>query len=1145
MDEYRRVVTNIVVPNPSSSATLTIIRDELNMGLDGLLDLDIPYVETDTISEGSVIVGTPASSSIIRSLNLEDTLDSLGDEGYIIKSVTIDGKKVTVIASKGEFGALYGTFGFLRLLQTQKSITNLDISDKPKVKIRKLDHWETERNYAGGNFINWNSLPDTLLPRYTTFARACASVGINAFVFNNVNASATYLTAEYIAKEKALADLFRPYGIKVYLSVPFNAPRSIATPSYPGVSSSPRLNTADPLDPQVIKWWNDMVDAIYSQIPDFGGFLIKAGSEGQSGPGDYGRTHADGANCLARALARHGGIAFWRSFVYRADVDPDRLKRAYLEFKPLDGQFDDNVFVQTKYGPLDFMPREPFHPLFGQMPQTKQCIELQITQEYTGQSTHLTYLAPIWEEILKSDTYVDGAGSYVGKVIDGTLHGHTDMTSMTGVSNIGSATNLTGHPFGQANWFAFGRMAWDWTLTSKSIADDWIRMTWSNDPYVVDTIKRMMMGSREALVNYQESLGLVHQQRQSDHYGPGPSEISTGSNPDWYARWYSRADSVGLGYDRSSNGSNFASLYAPELATMFNSMETCPENLLALFYHVPFTYTMKSGRTFWDELCRNYQIGVHYVTNMRAQWDSLQPYIDNARFTDVKNRLANHERDAGIWRDTCISYYGSWSQMPVPPDPLQLRNLMIDGNQIDGFEPGVYDYTVGGLTGDKIPQVSAVPNDPNATVTITQATGIPGQAVVKVYMEEPFFYGPEFILKDYPNTMLAVYTINFTDEVIPENFVVAIEAETAAENTENAYVRGVANGTYTWSLVDGQTTKAMQFLPDDGTLVTSGTDTDSLNAGSSLNYKINFPTGGTYYVWLLCKSRNYNTDSIHVGLDKEYKFTANGIQGKSNGQWRWVNISDGSDGIILGASTLEISAGVHELNFWGRESGLAIDRIYLTTDGSISEPTWPIAVTGITLDKSTLTLKKGSSETLTATVTPADATNKRVKFTSDNTEVATVSGLFYDAATGKTSVTVNAIAPGTATITATAVDGSNKTAICNVIEEDEEEYGYTVSTEFNMDKLVANKIVNAEVTATNANSSITDVLVIVALYEGDRMINVSYISKNIPVGASEKLTAGFMLPPVITDQHKLKVFVWDGETIGSSNGIPLSEIREL
>lgn len=1396
--EYRSIATNIVVPNPSSSATLAIIQDELNMGLDGLLSQDVPYTDTESISDGSIIVGTPTSSLIINDLNWGDTLSSLGDEGYVIKSATIDGNNITVIASNGEFGALYGAFAFLRLIQTQKSLTDLDIAEKPAINIRQLDHWETERNYAGGNFIDWNSLPGTLLPRYTVFARACASVGINAFVFNNVNTSPNYLSANYIAKEKALADLFRPYGIKVYLSTPFNSPRSIATPTYSGVPSSPRLSTADPLDPDVIKWWSDMADAIYSQIPDFGGFLIKAGSEGQSGPGDYGRSHAEGANCLARALAPHGGIALWRSFVYDSDVDPDRLVRAYKEFKPLDGQFDSNVFVQTKNGPLDFQPREPFHPLFGQMPNTHQTIELQITQEYTGQGKMLCYLAPMWEEVLKSDTYANGPGSYVGNVIDGTLHGQ-DLTCIAGVSNIGSATNIVGQHFGGANLYAFGRFAWDWTLDSESIADDWIRMYWSNDQSVVSTIKAMMMGSREALVNYQESLGLLHQQSQTsqgDHYTPGPHE--SGNPAEWYGSYYNRADANGVGYDRSSAGSNLVGQYHPEVGTVFDNIDTCPESLLSTFYHVPWLHTMNSGRSFWDELCRNYQIGVHYVTNMRAQWDSVQSYIDSARFNVVQKQLVTHEADAGVWRDTCINYFKGVNGLPVPEDPLQLSDLQVNGVTISGFTPDQYNYTVSNYLSDELPQVSAVTDNSNVTVIVTQAEDIPGQAIVKVYAEEPFAFGPKSILDDYPNTILAVYTINFTDGTIIEPPVVAIEAEKAAENTEEAYVYGTIND-HTWSLVDGQSTKAMVFGPDNGYAM-SATDAASLANGSRLGYKINFPAAGTYHLWILAKAPDWNGDSIHVGLDNEYKFTVNGIASVSGNQWRWVSLSGDSGTDILGAATLDISPGIHELNLWGREDGLAIDRIYLTTSTETTDPVWPVLVTGVTLDKSTLNLDAGSTETLTATiapenaanknviwsssnpdvakvdstgkvtavgegtaeitvttidggktatcevtvkfsyfkekngvvaleaekaaentvaayvygtinnhtwslvdgdsteamlfgpdtgfnitatdaaslaansrlgykinfttpgtynvwvyakapnadgdschvgldnqykfsthyaginntnvwawnnigsisnitagihelniwaredgfaidriylttstdttdpvwpsddvavtgvtldkdtlnlvkgssgiltatVTPEDATNKTVTFVSDNEAVAAVSGAIYDDATGTTSVIVDAIAEGTATITAITADG-DKTAACivTVYNNDGDKDGYIVTTAFNLSKLQPNKILTAKVTAKNSDSDITKALVIVALYDGDKMVNISYISKEIPIGASEDLTAGFKLPSTITSNHKVSVYVWDGNTIDSSNGTPLSKVTEL
>ncbi len=755
LGEYRSAATEIVVQDfdVTAAPTIALIRNELKVGLDGLLGQDVPLTAgnvTEITHAGSVVVGTPESSPIINSLNLTESLNPLGDEGYLIKSTTVNGHPVTVIASKGKFGALYGAFAYLRLMQTQKSVKNLAIADKPKIKLRQLDHWETERNYAGGNFIDWNSLPNTLLPRYTVFARACASVGINAFVFNNVNTSSTYLGDAYILKEKALADLFRPYGIKVYLVAPYNSPTKQASASLGGGIVVAKQATADPTVASVADWWNAEVKAIYSQIPDFGGFLVKAGSEGQSGPGDYGKSHSQGANLLARALAPYGGTCLWRSFVYDATVDPDRLARCYKDFHPLDGQFDDNAFVQSKFGPLDFMPRETFNPLFGGLPNTNQAIELQITQEYTGQGKKICYLPLIWQEILYTDTYANGPGTLVGKIVDGTAYGN-ERTAFVGVANIGSAVNMTGQHFGQANFYAFGRMAWNWTISPQNLADDWARMTWSNDGYAVETIVAMLMGSRESVVDHQEPLGLAHQQSQTstgDHYTPGPGE--SGNPPEWYGSYYNKADEAGLGYDRSITGSNFVGQYYEPLRSMWGNIDTCPENLLAWFHHVPWDFKMKSGRIFWDELANRYQIGVHYITNMRAQWDSVQPYVDSDRFTAVKNLLVVNETDAGVWRDTSLNYFGTFSKRPIPDDPMQLSTLTINAVPVNGFSPSGYTYTVKIPYGGGAPVLGAIANDNSLKLTITQATEVPGQGFVKVYSSTTY------------GDLLAVYTVNFT-----------------------------------------------------------------------------------------------------------------------------------------------------------------------------------------------------------------------------------------------------------------------------------------------------------------------------------------------------------------------------------------------
>jgi alpha-glucuronidase len=445
----------------------------------------------------------------------------------------------------------------------------------------------------------------------------------------------------------------RPYGLRIYLTARFSAPIEIGG-----------LKTADPLDPAVRAWWRERADAIYRRIPDFGGFLVKANSEGQPGPQDYGRSHADGANMLAEALAPHGGIVMWRAFVYSPKDGEDRAAQAFDEFVPLDGRFRDNVLVQVKNGPIDFQPREPFHPLFGAMPKTPLILEVQITKEYLGFATHLAYLAPMYEETLRADTYVKGKGSTVAKVIDGSLHGYA-RTGMAGVSNVGTDRNWTGSQFDQANWYAFGRLAWDPMLDSAAIAEEWVRMTFSNDPAFVAPVLSMMMGSRELVVDYMMPLGLHHLFARGHHYGPGPW-VDDARRPDWNSVYYHRADAEGLGFDRTTTGSNAVSQYAPPLAKVLADRKRIPENLLLWFHHVPWDARMASGRTLWDELVVHYTRGVDGVSAMRKTWAGLEAYVDAERFAQVSTFLAIQEKEARWWRDACIAYFQTFAKRPIP-----------------------------------------------------------------------------------------------------------------------------------------------------------------------------------------------------------------------------------------------------------------------------------------------------------------------------------------------------------------------------------------------------------------------------------------------------------------------------------------------
>jgi Alpha-glucuronidase len=583
---------------------------------------------------------------------------SPGEEGYLVRRAEIDGRPAVVVASDGERGLLYGAFALLRHLNAGGSAEAIELRSAPRIGLRVLNHWDNldgfvERGYAGASLWDWWTLPDHKDPRYTDYARANASLGINGIVLNNVNAKAESLTAEYIARAAALAEVFRPYGIKVYLSARFSAPRDLGG-----------LDTGDPLDPRVRAWWAAKADEIYRAIPDFGGFLVKANSEGQPGPGDYGRTHADGANMLAEALAPHGGVVMWRAFVY-SDTDPeDRAKQAYSEFRPLDGQFADNVLVQVKNGPIDFQPREPFHPLFGAMPRTPLMLELQVTKEYLGQATHLAYLGPLFTEALGANTEVRGDGPTVAEVIDGSAEGHA-LTGIAGVANVGRSRDWSGSTFNQANWYAFGRLAWDPSLSAEAIAREWAAQTFSPDPEVVEPVVRMMMGSREAVVNYTGALGLAHLMATGHHYGPGPW-VDDLARPEWNPAYYHRADRDGIGFDRTPNGSNAIAQYAPSLAARLADPATTPETELLWFHHLPWTYRMKSGRTLWEELVARYDEGVAYVAEMRREWDALRPRIDAERWQKTADFLAIQEREARWWRDASLAYWTSVNGLALP-----------------------------------------------------------------------------------------------------------------------------------------------------------------------------------------------------------------------------------------------------------------------------------------------------------------------------------------------------------------------------------------------------------------------------------------------------------------------------------------------
>ena len=488
--------------------------------------------------------------------------------------------------------------------------------EKPRHQVRILNHWDNldgsiERGYGGRSLWKWDELPATIDPRLHDYARANVSIGLNGTVINSVNANPQVADGRTTSpRPRPSPTCSGPYGLKVYLSANFAAPVRIGG-----------LKTADPLDPAVQQWWKDKATEIYKAIPDFGGFTVKANSEGQPGPQDYKRTHADGANLLADAVKPHGGIVMWRAFVYDATVDPDRVKRAYKEFVPLDGTFRDNVFVQTKNGPLDFMPREPFHPQFGAMPKTPNMAELQITQEYLGWSNHLVYLAPMWKEFLDADTFVNGPGSTIAKITDGTLQKHT-RTGIAGVANTGSDRNWSGHHFAPANWYAFGRLAWNPALTAEGIAEEWIRATWTRTPATVRAIKTIMLGSREAFVNYTMPLGF-HHLIGGDHYAVMP-ENNDPRRLDWTATYYHKADDKGVGFDRTRAGSGAVDQYAKPIADTWNDPATTPQSLLLWFHHLPWDYKLASGQTLWQGIVAHYQKGAEQAAQMEKDWAALK-----------------------------------------------------------------------------------------------------------------------------------------------------------------------------------------------------------------------------------------------------------------------------------------------------------------------------------------------------------------------------------------------------------------------------------------------------------------------------------------------------------------------------------------
>ena len=570
------------------------------------------------------------------------------------------------ITASNPIGLLYGAYELIRLQNTDAYNTGsgkeqnfskaIDETEKPQVGLRILNHWDNldgsiERGYAGKSIFKWEeiklgkngkggSISKSLHDRLITYARANASLGINGSVLNNVNASPKMMTAEYINKVKVIANILRPYGIRVYLSINFASPMALGY-----------TKTADPLDKKVQQWWKKKAKEIYAAIPDFGGFLVKANSEGQPGPGDYHRTHADGANMLADAVKPYGGIIMWRSFVYGANhKGEDRVKQAVSEFKGMDGKFRDNVILQSKNGPLDFQPREPYAPIFDNIKQTPQIAELQITQEYLGQSKHLTYLAPMWKEFF----------DFVNP---------NKLVGISGVANIGDDANWCGHPFSQANWYAFGRLAWNPSLTAEEIAHEWLVQTYENqDEKFTKPVEMMMMTSREACVNYMMPLGLHHIFKFDHHYGPEPDGFIASYPLEWCPVYYHKADAQGVGFDRSSKGTDAVGQYPEPYRSMYDNIATCPEEYLLWFHHVPWTYKMKSGSTLWQELCMKYNMGVAMVEVYRDFWHtSAKQYMKGheQEWQHTDSLLNIQLENAKEWRNTCLKYFQTFSKMKI------------------------------------------------------------------------------------------------------------------------------------------------------------------------------------------------------------------------------------------------------------------------------------------------------------------------------------------------------------------------------------------------------------------------------------------------------------------------------------------------
>jgi alpha-glucuronidase len=664
LESYRRAFTHVVAVGQGpvvASAAAELVR-----GLSGLLGRPVEQ-EPAPRGDGAVIVGTPESAEEIAQSIAQSDLADVGPEGYLIRRIRWHGRDMVVVASPGERGALYGAFALLRHLQTYRAVDVLEATERPMLGLRLVNHWDNmdrtvERGYAGLSVFHWDELPE-VLPHYADYARTLASVGVNGTVINNVNANVEFLSDEFVATLPGLAEVFRAWGITLYLSANFASPMILDG-----------LPTADPFDAGVKTWWQNKATTIYDTIPDFGGFLVKANSEGQPGPGDYGRTHADGANMLAEAVGPHGGIIMWRAFIHDF-IASTWASKSYKTFQPLDGQFADNVVLQIKNGPIDFQVREPVHPLFGALPNTNSMMELQITQEYTGQTTHVCYVVPEWKQVYAHDTHAAGTGPTVAEVVNGTAFGYS-RSGTAGVMNFGDDRDWTRHQLAAANTHGYARLAWNPDLPAEEVADEWVRMTYGNDPDVVATVTGLLLGSWETYEAYSSPLGCGFMTWGGDHFDPLPV----------LARQFHGANETGVGLDRTmATGLGDTGLYFPPLRDAYESLDQCPEELLLFFHHVPYTHRLRSGSTVVQHIYDTHFDGRDAVLAMRKQWAALTGKVDAERHADTSERFDRHVEHATVWRDTLAAYFferskifderREWVQVSSAEPPVLLAGI--------------------------------------------------------------------------------------------------------------------------------------------------------------------------------------------------------------------------------------------------------------------------------------------------------------------------------------------------------------------------------------------------------------------------------------------------------------------------------------